>query len=48
MEYIGIDVHASESQICTLTEQGEILERRVRTRPDGFAEVSATAPAPGS
>lgn len=26
MEYIG-DVHAGESQICTLTEQGEILER---------------------
>jgi transposase len=39
MEYIGIDVHASESQICTLTEQGEILELRVRTRPDRFAEV---------
>ncbi len=32
MEYVGIDVHASESQICTLTEPGEILERRVRTR----------------
>ncbi|HEY3216314.1 MAG TPA: hypothetical protein VGK93_07465, partial [Candidatus Eisenbacteria bacterium] len=39
MEYIGIDVQASESQICTLTEPGEILERRVRTRPDRLAEV---------
>ena len=39
MDYIGIDVHASESQICTLTEQGEIVECRVRTRPDRFAEM---------
>jgi transposase len=44
MEYLGIDVHASESQICTLTEEGEILERRVRTRPDRFAEVLGDRP----
>lgn len=44
MEYIGIDVHMSESQICTLTERGEILERRVRTRPDRFAEVLGGRP----
>ena len=36
MEHVGIDVHVSESQVCTLTEQGEILERRIRTRPDRF------------
>ena len=39
MEYIGIDVHLGESQICMLTEQGEILERRIRTQPDRFAEL---------
>ena len=44
MDYIGIDVHASESQICTLTEQGEILERRVRTRSGRFAEVLGDRP----
>jgi transposase len=44
MEYIGIDVHASESQICTLAEQGEIIERRVRTRPDRLAEVLGDRP----
>lgn len=44
MEYIGIDVHASESQLCTLIEQGEILELRVRTRPDRFAEVLGDRP----
>ena len=44
MEHVGIDVHASESQICALTEQGEILEQRVRTRPDRFAEVFGGRP----
>ena len=44
MEYIGIDVHQSESQICLLTEQGEILELRVRTRPDRFEEVLGHRP----
>ena len=39
MEYIGIDVHLGESQICMLTEPGEILERRIRTQPDRFAEL---------
>ena len=27
MEYIGIDVHKMESQICILTESGEMVER---------------------
>ena len=48
MDDMGIDVHANESQICTLTEQGERLELRVRTRPDRFAEVLGERPAPGS
>ena len=38
MEHIGIDVRVSECQICTLTEQGEILERRTRTLQERFAE----------
>ena len=44
MEYLGIDVHSSESQICMLTEPGEILERRIRTRPDRFAELLGERP----
>lgn len=44
MEYIGIDVHKSESQICLLTEDGEILERRVATRRDRFTEVLGSRP----
>jgi hypothetical protein len=39
MDHIGIDVHKKDSQICILTEQGELLERRVRTEPGRFAEV---------
>jgi hypothetical protein len=27
MDHIGIDVHKKDSQICILTEQGELLER---------------------
>ena len=44
MEYIGIDVHKSESQICLLTEDGEILERRIATRRERFAEVLGSRP----
>lgn len=39
MDYVGIDVHAQSSQVCILTEEGEILERRIRTGPCGFAAV---------
>ncbi len=27
MEYVGIDLHKMESQICLLTEAGEVMER---------------------
>jgi transposase len=39
MEKIGIDVHKQSTQICTLTEEGEYEERRIRTEPaalDGY------------
>jgi transposase len=44
MEYIGIDVHQGESQISILTEQGEILERRIRTQRERFAELLGCRP----
>ncbi len=32
MEYCGIDLHAEQSQICILDEDGEVMETsRVRT-----------------
>ncbi len=44
MEHVGIDVHKNESQICRLSEDGEIIERRVATRHDRFAEVLGALP----
>jgi len=38
MDHIGIDVHKKHSQICILSEDGELLERRVRTEPGRCAE----------
>jgi hypothetical protein len=39
MDHIGIDVHKLHSQICILTEDGELIERRVRTEAEQFAAV---------
>jgi len=44
MDHIGIDVHKKESQICILTEEGELIERRVRTEPQRFAAVLGDRP----
>jgi transposase len=39
VEYIGIDVHKAESQLCILTEGGELIEKRIRTDRERFADV---------
>ena len=39
MDHIGIDVHKRESQIYILVEDGEIIERRIRTEAERFAAV---------
>jgi hypothetical protein len=44
MEYVGIDLHKKESQICLLTEAGEVMECRIRTEPQRFAETLGTRP----
>ena len=36
MEKIGIDVHKHATQVCTLTENGEYQERRIRTERDAL------------
>ncbi len=38
MENIGIDVHKKESQLCIITEAGEVLELRIRTERGRFKE----------
>src|SRR5215468_6552944 len=39
MDHIGIDLHKRESQICIVAEGGELIERRIRTEPQRFAEA---------
>lgn len=36
MEHIGIDSGKTSSQLCILTEDGEMIERRVKTTRDSF------------
>ena len=45
MEYIGIDVHKSSSQICILGEDGELIERRIRTTRDELQKCFGERPA---
>ena len=44
MDHIGIDVHKTESQICILCAGSELIERRVRTTPERFADVLGDRP----
>lgn len=44
MDYVGIDVHKRESQICIETEDGEVLESRIRTDRERFAAVFGGRP----
>ena len=39
MEHIGIDVHKNQSQICILTSDGELIEKRIRTTRERFRAV---------
>jgi transposase len=44
MDYLGIDVHKNESQICIFREGGELVEQRIRTTPERFAAVLGDRP----
>ena len=44
MEMIGLDLHKRESQLCILTEDGELIERRVITGRASFADVLGARP----
>ena len=44
MDHIGMDVHKKESQICILTEGGELIERRMHTEPQRFGAVLGDRP----
>jgi hypothetical protein len=44
MEHVGIDVHKNQSQICLLTEAGEVLHQRIHTQRERFVAVFAERP----
>ncbi|WNG37964.1 IS110 family transposase [Archangium violaceum] len=45
MEYIGIDVHKRDSQVCILAEHGEVvLEQRIRTQRERLGELLSKRP----
>jgi len=39
MDTIGLDLHKRESQLCILTEEGEVVERRIVTSRERFTAV---------
>jgi transposase len=42
---IGLDLHKRDTQLCILTDSGEVIERRIRTDPVRFAAVPGPRPA---
>jgi transposase len=44
MDTIGIDLHKRESQLCILTEDGELLEQRIQTSRARFTSVLGPRP----
>lgn len=44
MEHVGIDVHTRQSQICVLTETGELVEQTVRTSRERLTAVLGRRP----
>jgi len=39
MEYVGIDVHKNQSQICVITDASEVLHQRIHTQRERFAAM---------
>ena len=44
MDTIGMDLHKRESQLCILTEAGELSERRIATTRERFTAVLGNRP----
>ena len=44
MDHVGIDLYKRESQICIETDQGEVLEKRIRTERERFVAVFGQRP----
>ena len=44
MDYIGIDLRKTSSQVCLLTEDGELIERRIKTDKESFDKLFSDRP----
>ena len=44
MENIGIDVHKTSSQVCILTKDEELIEHRIKTERESFAQLLGAKP----
>jgi len=44
MDNIGLDLHQRESQLCILTEEGEVVERRIVTSRERSTAVLGERP----
>ena len=44
MDNIGLDLHKRESQLCILTEAGELIEQRIATTRERFSAVLGARP----
>ncbi|HEV7373390.1 MAG TPA: hypothetical protein VGN95_01625 [Pyrinomonadaceae bacterium] len=44
MDFIGIDLHKTSSQVCILSEDGELTERRIKSTRASFDEMFAARP----
>jgi transposase len=44
MDYIGIDLHKTSSQVCILTEDGELIERRIKSDGESFDKLFGERP----
>src|SRR5215210_3552161 len=44
MDFIGIDLHKNSGQVCILTEDGELIERRIKSDRESFDELFSERP----
>lgn len=44
MQYIGLDLGKTSSQLCILTDDGELIERRIKTEREQFAKIIGQRP----
>jgi transposase len=39
MDFVGIDLHKTSSQICIINDEGELIERRIKSTRSSLDEV---------